>query len=141
MEIGFNSIRQNLKTSFGARKQEDVDKAFNEAVDELLEKAFPDKKANIPECGNFSPVFVDIESPFDDTSIKNVRLQLEPSVRDSRTRKLTVITSIYEDDKSCAMIAAKGTNFAMKAVLKDKIGLQELVKKTIIETMPAFDDD
>ena len=39
------------------------------------------------------------------------------------------------------MIAAKGTNFAMKAVLKDKIGLQELVKKTIIDTMPAFDDD
>ena len=141
MEIGFNTIRQNLKTSFGSKKQEDVDKAFDKAVDELLEKTFSDKKQNIPECGNFTPVYVDIDSPIDDPSIKSVRLQIEPSVYDTRTRKLTVITSIYEDDKSCAMLAAKGNNFAMKAVLKDKIGLQELVKKTVEETMPAFEAD
>lgn len=141
MEIGFNTIGNKFKTSFGIRKQDEVDKSFEKAVDELLEKTFPDKKANIPECGNFSPVYVDIDSPIDDSSVKNVRLQIEPSVYDSRTRKLTVITTIDEDDKSCSMLATKGNNFAMKAVLKDKFGLYELVKKTVEQTMPAFEKD
>lgn len=141
MEIGFNTIGRNTRTSFGIKKTEEVDKSFDKAVDELLDKTFPDKKQNIPECGDFSPVYVDIDNPTDDPSIKNVRLQIEPSVYDSRTRKLTVITTIDEDDKSCAMLATKGNNFAMKAVLKDKIGLYDLVKKTVENTMPAFEND
>ena len=141
MEIGFNNIGHNLKISFGAKKAEEVMKSFDKAIDELLDKTFPDKKQNIPECGDFTPVYVDIDSPIDDPSVKNVRLLIEPSVYDSRTRKMTVITTIDEDDKSCAMLAAKGNNFAMKAVLKDKIGLQQLVKKTVEDTMPAFEKD
>lgn len=141
MEIGFSTIGNNLKTSFGIRKPEESEKSFDKAVDDLLDRTFPDKKQNIPECGDFAPVYVDIESPVDDPSIKNVRLQIEPSVYDSRTRKLSVITTIDEDDVSCSMLAAKGNNFAMKAVLKDKIGLFDLVKKTVENTMPAFEKD
>ena len=71
MEIGFSTIGNNLKTSFGIRKPEESEKSFDKAVDDLLDRTFPDKKQNIPECGDFAPVYVDIESPVDDPSIKN----------------------------------------------------------------------
>lgn len=140
MTIGISPSNYNLKTNF-TKNYEHQMSSLERAVDTLLNKAFPEKRQHIPECGDFEPVFVDIESPVDDPSIQNVRLQIEPSVLDSRTRKLTVITTIDEDDKSCAMLATKGNNFAMKAVLKDKLALEELVKKTVLATMPAFEKD